>query len=114
MNYVDIKIFLFDSILKRKDLKLLDKVLLSYIVQLDNDRHCFAGNKTLAQTLGVTEVTISKSISKMMKLGLLELVSFDGWERVIRCTLTASIKLSAPKKHTGLFNKPLDDVKGFS
>jgi DNA-binding transcriptional regulator GbsR (MarR family) len=67
-----------------RDLSWTDKILLIEIESLDNERGCFASNDYFAKFLGVTNTTISQSISKLKKLGFVEQVSFDGRTRVLK------------------------------
>jgi len=62
----------------------VEKILLVEIDSLDNERGCYAGNTYFATFLGVKENTISKSITKLKTLNLIEQVSFDGRQRVIK------------------------------
>lgn len=70
-----------------KSLTMLDKVILMEIDSLDNEYGCTADNGYLASFCQCSETKISKSISKLKKLGFLEIVSFDGRRRVIRSLL---------------------------
>lgn len=69
------------------DLTMLDKVILMEIDSLDCDDGCTASNEYLCSFCQCSETKISKSISKLKKLGFLEIVSFDGRRRVIRSLL---------------------------
>jgi len=66
------------------DLSWTDKILVVEIHSLDNERGCFASNDYFAEFLGVTKTTISTSVSKLKKLGLIEQVSFDGRTRILK------------------------------
>lgn len=53
------------------ELSLQEKILFMKIISLDDKNGCFASNNYLAQFLGINNVeTISKMISKLVKLGL--------------------------------------------
>ena len=67
-----------------KDLTAIDKVLLTEIYSLDNEQHCTAGNDYLAEFCGVSEATITRSIKKLINLGYIERISFDGRHRVLK------------------------------
>lgn len=55
-----------------KDLTAIDKVVLTEINSLDNENHCTATNKYLAEFCGVSESTITRSIKKLVDLNLIE------------------------------------------
>lgn len=55
-----------------KDLTAIDKVVLTEIDSLDNENHCTATNKYLAEFCGVSESTITRSIKKLVDLNLIE------------------------------------------
>lgn len=82
-------IFLPVEILDLEDLTLLEKIMLSWIDALfDSERGgCWASNTYLSKRLQAKENTIAKSITKLRSLGLIEDISFDGRERVIRATI---------------------------
>ncbi len=82
-------IFLPVEILDKEELTLLDQVLLSWIDALFCKEHggCFAKNDYLAKRLHVKENTIAKSIMKLRHMGLIEDISFDGRNRVMRATI---------------------------
>ena len=63
----------------------LDMIIFSEIRSLArNEKGCTAGNKYLASFCKCSESKVSKSISKLIKLGYIEKVSFDGRTRVLR------------------------------
>ena len=66
------------------DLTWTEKILLVEINSLDNEQGCFASNDYFAEFLSCTKTTISTSISKLKKLGLVQQVSFDGRTRVLK------------------------------
>ena len=76
-----------------KDLTALDKFIFAEIDSLDNDNHCIASNEYLAEFCGCSSNKVSTSISKLIKMGLIEQVSFDGRHR----------KLSVIKNNTQTF-----------
>lgn len=71
-----------------------DKIILTEIDSLDNEEHCIAGNDYLAKFCQCSERKVSESISKLTKLGLIEVISFDGRHRKIASKLN-SIALSS-------------------
>lgn len=65
----------------------LDKFVLMEINSLDNDETgCYASNKHIADVCMCSERKISECISKLIDLGYIERVAFDGRNRVIRTT----------------------------
>jgi hypothetical protein len=70
-----------------KRLSLLEKALLAEIDSLDGPDHCYADNLYFQNMFNVKERTISETISRLKKLGLLEQVSFDGRRRQIKSNL---------------------------
>ena len=68
-----------------KRLTALDRVILAEIDSLDGEEHCFASNQYLAEFCGCSETHASKAISKLISLGYLSVVSFNGRSRCIKC-----------------------------
>jgi len=89
-------IFIPVEILELKVLTPFDQILLSWIDALYCKKNggCFASNKYLAEQLNVKENTLSKNLTKLRRLGLIENVSFDGRKRVIRSTINKYIEKS--------------------
>lgn len=65
----------------------VDKCVLMEIDSLDNDSHCTVSNSYLASFIGCSETSISKSISKLIDLGYIKLLSFDGRIRVLKSNM---------------------------
>src|SRR5690606_4663134 len=61
---------------------------------------CYASNQYLSRFFGVGETYISKIISKLKKLGLIQDVKFDGRKRVIRAVLPPEDFESKPDLHS--------------
>lgn len=74
---LDAELFLNDKLNK------IDCLVFAMIYLYDGENHCFASNKYIATLFGVTETTISTSISRLREEGYIEIVSFDGRKRVI-------------------------------
>lgn len=75
------------------ELSAIDKIILTEINSLDSDEHgCFASNEYLAKFCQVSTVTVSRSISKLCNLGLLQIKSFDGRRREIKSSLIKMIR----------------------
>lgn len=67
-----------------------EKFILTEIDSLDNEKGCTASNEYLAEfcQCGITKV--STAITKLIKLGYIEIVSFDGRIRIIKSRLSKS------------------------
>lgn len=69
-------------------LNALDKIIFAEIDSYSNsDKGCFAGNDYLASFCQCSESKISKTISKLIELGYVERISFDGRQRVLQSCL---------------------------
>lgn len=70
-------------------LNALDKIILLEIDSLDStDEGCYASNKYLSEFCQCTETKISTAINKLVKLGYLEVVKFDGRKRYLKSRLS--------------------------
>lgn len=69
------------------NLTLTEKVLLAEIDSLDTNEGCFASNAYFARFLGVTETTVSTSISKLKSLGLIYQHDFNGRKRILKSNI---------------------------
>ena len=71
----------------------LDKIILAEIDSLDNDeKGCFATNKSLADFCKCSERKIAESISLLKSIGYLYEESFDGRQRVLRSRVAKSAR----------------------
>lgn len=71
----------------------LEKIILVEIDSLDNGEDgCFASNDYLAEFCQCTNVKVSTSISKLVELGYLEKVGFDGRRRILKSRLKFSLR----------------------
>ena len=70
-----------------EDLSAIDKIILTEIDSLDNENHCIAGNEYFAKFCQCSEVTVSRSIAKLINLGYISKVSFDGRIRKLKSNL---------------------------
>ena len=68
-------------------LSMLDKIILIEIDSLDNENHCSASNKYFAQFCQCTETKVSLAIKKLMDMGFISQVSFDGRRRVLKSNI---------------------------
>jgi hypothetical protein len=79
-------LFLPVEILEMEELTPTDIMLLSWIDALYSKEHggCFASNEYFVKRLRLKENTIRVLITKLVDLGLVERVSFDGRQRILR------------------------------
>lgn len=86
------------------DLSLLHKAVWSEIHSLYNREKggCFASNEYLAKFFKVSERYVREIISKLKDLGLVEEVSFDGRQRIIRALYPAQCHESERNHSSGL------------
>lgn len=66
-----------------KRLSALEKVIYVEIRSLDNEKHCTAGNEYLAEFCGCSIRKITNAISKLIELGYIEKLGFDGKIRTL-------------------------------
>lgn len=71
------------------ELTLLEKVILIEIDSLDNEDNCTAGNEYLANFCQCSERKISEAISKLVSLGFIEIISFNGRNRKLKSLMRA-------------------------
>lgn len=82
------------SFLRNKDLTILDCLVLSYIKhQMNENSLAYDTNFQLSRVLNVSESSIANSISKLYKLGYVE-IHFDNQQRIITYTYDAPHSLS--------------------
>lgn len=67
-----------------ENLNAIDKIILAEIDSLDNENHCTAGNEYFASFCQCSEVTVSRSIKKLIDLGYISKISFDGRVRKLK------------------------------
>ena len=81
-----------------KRLNTIDKVILLEIDSLDaGEDGCYASNQYLAEFCQCTATTVSTSISKLIKLGYVEVIKFDGRKRYLKSRVTKIV--SQPLKN---------------
>ena len=73
-----------------KDLTLLEKIIYIEIDSLDNEDHCIASNKYFAEFCDCSESKVSKAITKLQDLNMLEIIAFDGRHRKMRVVKSAT------------------------
>lgn len=80
-------IFIPAEIFYDKDLTPQEKFLLAFIWWLDGKpHHCYASNKYLAKHSCISESRVENIISQLKKKGHIQLLSWNGKFRVMRCT----------------------------
>ena len=76
------------EVLTDKQLTLEDTAILVIIDALDSpERHCTASNEYIATCFGFNENKVSISISKLIKLGYLSKLGFDGRIRILQSNM---------------------------
>ena len=83
-----------------KELTALDKVIFTEISSLDNEEHCSASNKYLAEFCGCSERKVSDTIRKLKDMGFIEELEFDGRYRKLRVAKIANQSSSIEKIST--------------
>lgn len=79
-------------------LNALDKIIFVEIDSLCSDeRGCYASNQYLAEFCQCSETKISKAISKLIKLGYLYVVSFNGRQRELQSCLAKNARQNNKK-----------------
>ena len=66
------------------ELNCIEKCMAAEIDSLDCEDGCFASNEHFMKFMGLKESTIRAIISKLKKLGLVEIISFNGRKRYLR------------------------------
>ena len=69
------------KILRNPDLTYLQKLILSKITNLDNDKGCFATNKYFARLLSTSINSVSKTINQLKNMGFIEVTITDNTDR---------------------------------
>lgn len=73
-------------------LNILDKAIVVEIGSLDRDeRGCYASNRHFADMFGCTERQVSASVSKLVKMGYVKVLRFDGRNRYLRSTVKVTV-----------------------
>ena len=103
MNNRDFKgVWIPKEIWLRKDLNALDKMIFDEIDSLDNENHCTAGNEYFAEFCQCSESKVTKTVKKLIDLGLVEQIHFDGRHRklrVVKNTIESSKKYEAESQN---------------
>ena len=68
-------------------LTMLEKGILAEIDSLDGEEHCYATNEYLASFCGCSERIVSSAITKLISLGYITKLSFNGRTRVLASNL---------------------------
>lgn len=93
-------LFIPAEILEIEELTHTDHMLLAWIDALQCPEHggCFAGNEYLAKKLNLKIDTVKRLITKLVDLGFVERISFDGRQRILRTCRTFRKKPEKDKK----------------
>ena len=87
-----------------------DIIILAEIDSLDNEDGCYASNEYLAKFCKCSPSKVSKSVSKLLKLGYIRKESFDGRTRVLRSNLSNSESLPSTKSEADWHEMPAIEV----
>ena len=101
-------IFIPAEVLEMEELTLFEMLLLSWVDALYCPKHggCYASNQYLGKKIrNAQENSVAKALTKLRGLGLIEDVSFDGRNRVIRATINRHIDKVQSK--SGLDKNPI-------
>lgn len=74
-----------DRYLHNSDLTYAEKFLMGYIYILDQDSHCYASNKYLADLMGLSESRLSNMLVSLKKKKCIKQISWDGKIRKLTC-----------------------------
>ena len=72
----------------------MEKVILCEIHYLDNEDHCYASNVYLAELCCCSENKVSKAVNKLLKLGYISLISFEGRNRVLSSNMEFDVTVT--------------------
>ncbi|PJZ43873.1 helix-turn-helix domain-containing protein [Leptospira brenneri] len=86
--------------------------LYAEIVSLHEKGGCFASNRYFGEVLGLKMDTISRLITSLKKLGLLEQTGFDGRRRFLKPIFSVSSPKELPSNETALEKNPIQTKKG--
>lgn len=95
-------LFLPMEVLKDNDLTLEDTAILMIIDALDSaEKHCTASNEYIGNCFGFSENKVSLSISKLIKLGYVTKLGFNGRIRVLQSNVKQIVaKIDSINKET--------------
>ena len=74
-----------------EDLSLIEKVLFAEIDSLDNENHCTASNEYFSKLCNCGTATVTRAISHLKDLGMVEELPYNG-----RCRKLRVIKMISP------------------
>ena len=88
-------------------LNALDKVIFAEIDSFSsNGKVCFQNNATIAEFCQCSESKVSKTVSKLIDLGYIRCVSFDGRKRYLQSCLVNFTTLDSKKSESAEHNLP--------
>lgn len=104
-------IFIPKEIWEDTRLTILEKGVFAEIDSLDGEEHCYASNEYLAEFCGCTERSISNAIKKLIDLGYIRKIGFNGRTRILASNLhyTVAYVLSAEDDFPEATQCGLDD-----
>lgn len=89
----------------------LDKIILAEIDSLDNEDGCYASNQYLAGFCQCSESKVSRSVSKLLKLGYIRRESFDGRTRVLKSNLPKTARQTRQKSEADSAKKQAINIE---
>lgn len=106
MDYIDRNrdfkgVWIPKEIWLNENLTMLEKVILTEIDSLDNEEHCVAGNDYLAQFCQCSIPKVTQAVKKLIELGYIEVVSFDGRHRKLRSCVIKNMSLNNYDSESG-------------
>lgn len=91
-----------------------DKVILTEIDSLDQgESGCYASNKYIAEFCQCSESKVSRSVSKLLKLGYIRKESFDGRTRVLKSNLPKIAKQPRQKSEADWAEKQAINIDDY-
>lgn len=86
-------------------LTITEKAIFAEIDSLDkNGQGCFASNEHLAEFSGLSKISISRIVSKLIDVGYIERGEFDGRQRILKSRLNKMISLPYQNDKAALTN----------
>jgi len=82
-----------------------EKILFVEIDSLDNKDGCFASNSYFSEFVGISSTSVSTCISKLVRLGYVENLGFDGRVRILKSLMNFQ-KPSFDKSKSSIKKKP--------
>lgn len=92
-----------------KELSWTDKLIFIEINSLDNEDHCVASNAYFSDFLGISERSVSRSISKLIQLGYVKVINFNGKQRALTTMSTQTRQECLGSIDTNVYHNNIDN-----